>query len=85
MTQEYTDTLFELTNGYFIYVEIDLPMDWHYTVYDADGTVLTGGYIEGPLDPWMIVRTAQCAEDLDDEGVRLASITLEELLDRKRP
>ena len=43
--QPYTDTLFELSNGYFIYVEVDAPIGWRYTLYNASGTALSGGDI----------------------------------------
>lgn len=83
--QPYTDTLFELSNGYFIYVEVDAPIGWRYTLYNASGTALSGGDIYGFItDPFDIVCTAQCAEDMDDASVRVTPVTLEELLARKK-
>lgn len=78
------EVLFRLSDGRYIFIEADLPTGWMYTLYDAAGTAITGGNVDGLYQAtYGVAMEALRQMGIEDVVIDPSCIDLNDLIRRK--
>lgn len=78
------EVLFKMSDGRYLYIEADLPTGWMYTLYDAEGTAITGGNVDGLYQAaYGVAMEALRQMGIEDVVIDPSCIDLNDLIRRK--